>query len=180
MFSWISKIFKPNKNARWGSLVQPSATISEDSSIGAHTYIGFNSFITKTSIGRYCSIANNVAIGHGEHDVDALSTSSIFYENAYAQLTEKDCTIGNDVWIGVNATIRRGITIGDGAVIGANAFVNKDVPPFAIVGGVPAKLIRFRFTENQQQMLVNSGWWNKEPGEAKKILEALEANPQFK
>lgn len=168
-----------NPNARRGPLVKPSAVISDDSEIGAHTYIGFNCFITKAKIGRYCSIANNVAIGNGEHLPGRISTSSIFYDNPYQVLTAGDCIIGNDVWIGVNATIRRGITIGDGAIIGANAFVNKDVAPYTIVGGVPARLIRERFSAAQAAMISASQWWLQEPEAARKIIEQLEKDPLF-
>ena len=73
---------------------------------------------------------------------------------------DKPCIIGNDVWIGCNATILRGVTIGDGAIVAANAFVNKDVPPYAIVGGVPAKVLKYRFSENIITKLLHLKWWD--------------------
>ena len=72
----------------------------------------------------------------------------------------KPCTIGNDVWIGCNATILRGVKVGDGAVIGANSLVNRDVPPYAIVGGVPARIIRYRFDERVVEQLLRIRWWD--------------------
>jgi hypothetical protein len=71
--------------------------------------------------------------------------------------------VGNDVWIGRQVTIRRGVTVGHGAIIGANSFVNKDVPPYAIVGGLPAKLIRYRFSEDVIARLLDLNWWELTP-----------------
>ena len=164
----IRKIFYKNKIK-----VMSSAYISKDSVIGDYTYIGFNTFITKTVIGRYCSIANNVSIGHGEHSIEEIATSSLFYLNAYETLTKNDCKIGNDVWIGVGATIRRGVTIGDGAIIGANSFVNKDVKSFSVVGGVPAKFLKMRFSEKQIEIIHYSKWWLHDKTEARLIIEEL-------
>src|ERR1700751_1019209 len=129
----IKKLFRLGSESSEPQIMKRSY-VSKDSQIGAYTYIGFNTFISKSKIGRYCSIANNVSIGNGEHLLQNVSTSSLFYDNPYDVLTSGECEIGNDVWIGVGCTIRRGVKIGNGAVLGANAFVNKDVPPFAVVG----------------------------------------------
>lgn len=155
--------------------IQQGSNISEDTQIGEFSYVGFNCTITKSNIGRYCSFANNVSIGIGEHRLDRISTSSIFYENPYEVLTEKNCTIGNDVWIGTNSVIRRGVTIGDGAVIGANSFVNKDVPDFAICAGSPARVIKYRFDEKAIEAVKDSKWWELDIAEAKRMIENLEA-----
>ena len=124
--------------------IMHNSILSGSNQIGDYTYIGFNCIITQSTIGRYCSIANNVSIGIGEHKINRVSTSSLFYENPFETLTQGECIIGNDVWIGSNAVIRRGVKVGNGAIIGANSFVNKDVNDFEIVGGVPAKLIRMK------------------------------------
>ncbi|WP_293783992.1 CatB-related O-acetyltransferase [uncultured Pedobacter sp.] len=153
-----------------------NTVISDDSEIGEFTYIGFNCFLTKATVGRYCSIANNVSIGMGEHLIDEVSTSSLFYNNAYETLTLKHCTIGNDVWIGVNAVIRRGVVIGNGAIIGANSFVNKDVPAYSIVGGIPAKKLKSRFTCDVIDKIEQSKWWLHDLEEAKQIIEKLKIN----
>ncbi|MDD2495379.1 MAG: CatB-related O-acetyltransferase [Tissierellia bacterium] len=88
-------------------------------------------------------------------------------------LTTKECIIGNDVWIGSGAIVLRGTRIGDGAVIGANAVVTKDVPPYSIVVGIPAKIIKNRFSDKIITLLINSKWWNYSPIEAKEIINRL-------
>lgn len=150
------------------------AYVSEDCSIGSYSFIGFNSLISKSTIGRFCSIASNVNIGHGEHPINQISTSGFFIDNSYEVLTAKDCIIEHDVWIGTGSTIRRGVTIGTGAIIGANSFVNKNVPPYAIVVGSPAKIIKYRFEENKIKKILDSKWWEMELEDAKRIISELE------
>ena len=146
------------------------------SSIGKYCYIGKNCFITKANIGNYCSIANNVSIGQGEHCTSRISTSSLFYEDTYEVLTSKDCTIENDVWIGVDAIILRGVLIGNGAIIGANSVVTKNVPPFAIVVGSPAAIIRYRFNNTQIGKILKSKWWDLDLKMARKEIGKLEVD----
>lgn len=170
IFSYISKTSQ-FKNVK----INNGSFVDGNSSIGEYSYIGHNCFITKAQIGRYCSIANNVTIGAGEHDLTNISTSSLFYKNnAYDELTKLPLQIGNDVWIGVDSIIRRGISIGDGAVVGANSFVNKDVPDFAIVAGTPARIIGYRFSEKKRKKIKNTNWWLYPIDEAKKIISDLE------
>lgn len=153
--------------------IQKGCIISPDSIIGKYTYIGFNTNITKSVIGNYCSIASLVSIGDGEHPLDDISTNSIFYEQSYATLTQKDCIIGNDVWIGTQSVIRRGVKIGDGAVVGANSFVNKDVPDFAVVAGSPARIIKYRFVEKIRSVIKESKWWELDIEYARKKIIKL-------
>jgi virginiamycin A acetyltransferase len=171
--------FNPNKGKFLNVEIMSSTLLSGKNEIGEYTYIGFNGLITKSKIGRYCSIANNVSIGIGEHKLNRVSTNSIFYTNPWETLTEKECVIGNDVWIGTNVVIRRGVTIGDGAIIGANSFVNKDVKSFEIVAGTPAKFIRMRFSDEAIAYVQKSNWWNKDLNEAKLLIQELEQTGLF-
>jgi acetyltransferase-like isoleucine patch superfamily enzyme len=160
-----------------GSVVYAFSKV-KNSQIGKNTYISYFNNINNCNIGSYCSIAMGVKIGLGKHPQTLLSTSPIFYSpiNALKQsLSERNffsefqpVQIGNDVLIGVNAIILDGIKIGDGAIIGANSVVTKDVPPYAIVAGSPAKIIRFRFNESIIKSLLEIKWWNKDPGIIKK------------
>lgn len=159
--------------------IMHNSILSGDNQIGDYTYIGFNCIITQSVVGRYCSIANNVSIGIGEHTINRVSTSSLFYENPFETLTQGECIIGNDVWIGSNAVIRRGVKIGNGAIIGANSFVNRDVNDFEIVGGLPAKLIKKRFDENTIKLIKESNWWDFDIESARLKINELEQNNVF-
>ena len=134
--------------------------------------------IFKCTIGKYCSISYGVTIGPPEHNYKLLSTHPFIYRSKYdifednkdieLSRLQENLVIGNDVWIGCNSVIARGITIGDGAVIGANSFVNKDVPPYAIVGGSPAKILKYRFSDEIIGILKDIKWWNLPPKTIKK------------
>lgn len=152
------------------SSVMKGTIVDSESAIGSYCYIGRNCNITKSNVGSYSSIANNVSIGQGEHDLELISTNSLFYCNAFEQLTMEECCLAEDVWVGTDAVIRRGVKIGRGAVIGANSVVTKDVPPYAIFAGVPAKLIRFRFSLEKIANIEKSEWWKCTPSEAKIIF----------
>src|SRR5574344_780567 len=137
--------------------------------VGKYTYWGKNLIIEdrETVIGSFTSISNDVTIGPSEHPLNMLSTSPYFYlipglkkeiKNPIRNTTP--CYIGNDVWIGNKAFIKDGVKVGDGAVVAAGAVVVKDVPPYAIVGGVPARIIKYRFDEDTIKELLEIKWWN--------------------
>lgn len=179
----LKKIIRNRRNLRGikceveiGTSFGKNCLIDSQSSVGPYTSINNYSMVTKSKIGNYCSIGNFVTIGPGEHDLSQISTSSIFYKNAYNELTKKKCVIGNDVWIGNFALIRRGVTVGDGAVIGAHAVVTKDVPPFTVVAGVPAEIKRFRFDDSIIKCITESKWWEHPPQEAARKIEQLTTN----
>ena len=137
--------------------------------IGAYSYINNGGYLRdNVFIGRFCSIGRRVTIGAGMHNMYGLSThplikgsaSSPFYEPEQNVNPRKGFTIiESDVWIGDGVVITPGVTIGQGAIIGANSVVTKDVAPYSIVGGVPAKLIRQRFPENIIRQLLASEWF---------------------
>ena len=157
------------------SIIHPNVHLLENSivnnsEIHSYTYLGKNCLIQNASIGKFCSIANEVFIGLGKHPMDLFSTAPLFYRKdntLHIDLINRDLNfdeygkiaIGNDVWIGARVIVMDGITIGDGAIIAANAVVVKNVPPYAVVGGVPAKIIKYRFPENKIEELLKQKWW---------------------
>ena len=141
-------------------------------SIDDYTYVAPRTQIGSAVIGKYCSIGPDVKIGLGMHPSrDMVSTHPAFFSKQNASTityAENNCfqetiavSIENDVWIGANALIKDGVHIGNGAIIGASALVVKNVEPYSIVGGVPAKLIRYRFTKEEIAFLQNNQWWDK-------------------
>ena len=147
-------------------------TILSNAKLGDYSYIGSCCKIYNTIFGKFCCIAPEVIIGgFPKHPLDKKSTYPGFYqkiptyfgvvpEYTFDLKEHNEVKIGNDVWIGTRAMILDGITIGDGAVIGAGAVVTKNVPPYAIVGGVPAKIIKYRFSQDKINELLASQWWN--------------------
>lgn len=143
--------------------------------IGKYSYFGgkFSIADKRTTIGTFCSIGQDVKIGTSSHPIDFLSTHPFQYmkSDLFSKKGEvfkiipfngelKPIHIGHDVWIGTNVVIIDGVNVGSGAIIGAGAVVTKDVPPYAIVGGVPAKIIRYRFDEETIQDLLKLKWWD--------------------
>lgn len=137
-----------------------------DSCIGDFSYTGINTIINFAKIGRFCSIARNVDIGGMDHDMDYVSTIPRFrIEQALCgskPVAPKmaHCSIGNDVWIATGAIVLNKANIGDGAIIGAGAVVTKDIPPYAIAVGVPAKVIGYRCSSELMEELIELQWWN--------------------
>jgi acetyltransferase-like isoleucine patch superfamily enzyme len=167
---YLSLVLKSN--------IEPNVCVESNalvlgSSLGAFTYVSMKTLILQAFIGKFCSIGPNCLLGWGIHpSQDFVSTHPIFYSTkAQAGITfadrdyfeeRKPIKIGNDVFIGANVIVLDGVTIGDGAIIAAGAVVTKNVPPYSIYGGVPAKLIRYRFEQETIEFLVNFQWWNKD------------------
>ena len=140
-----------------------------DVSMGRYSYCGYGCRITDCEIGAFCSIAEKVAIGGAEHPIDAVSTSPVFHagRNAFRRNFSQRpydrgarTFIGNDVWIGHGAIIKAGVTIGDGSVVGAGSVITKNVPPYSIWAGAPAREIRKRFDQRTIDALLELRWWN--------------------
>lgn len=135
--------------------------------IDKNTYINQNTKVFSGVIGKFCSIGYNVQIGPFEHPTHFVGTQVYIseYENPGKgnwNSVSKPPVIKNDVWIGSNAIILQGVTIENGAIIAAGAVVTKDVPAYAIVGGVPAKIIKYRFDEEMRKKIETTEWWNKD------------------
>ena len=168
LFSIISANAKVDKTAYIYRGVKAKNAV-----IGEHSYIAANTDIENAEIGKFCSIADHCRIGMSGHSLQCISTSPIFTQKLNAlqekwvendvfdyKGIEERVYLGNDVWVGSHVLINGGVRIGDGAVIAAGAVVTKDVPPYAVVGGVPAKVIKYRFSEDVIKCLEELQWWN--------------------
>ena len=163
-------------------LAEPAVNLTEVELLGT-IHVGFGSYMRQglvrshCVIGRYCSIGRGVSIGSGHTDLLSTSTSSWFPEptTSTLPLASRDpkirTLIGHDVWIGDAAKILSGVTIGTGAVIGTSAVVTKDVEPYSILVGIPAKKLRYRFSPEIIEKLLDSKWWTYEPGFLKSIYD---------
>lgn len=146
--------------------------------LGRLSYVGYNSILMHCKVGRYCCIGPQVSIAWGNHPTSMyVSTHPVFFSNrkycgknycknpsfqetSYADENEKYIVdIGNDVWIGQRVLLLNGVKIGDGAIVAAGAVVTKDVPPYAVVAGVPAKVVKYRFEDSQIEKLLRIKWW---------------------
>ena len=153
-----------------------------DVSLGRHSYVNSHSWLSGSNIGNFTSIGRHVKIGGLGNHKRTLSTHPSFYDahppgysfcidnsfHAYAPVN-----IGNDVWIGDGAVVMDGVTVGDGAIISAGALVHKNVPPYAIVGGNPMQIIKYRFLDAEISKLLAVKWWDKPDEEIELIKEKI-------
>lgn len=175
-YLWAKILKKIRGSAIKNSQIDPTSKVESGSNIvntnmDKHSFCGYNCEITNANIGSFCSIANGVIIGGGMHPIHWVSTSPVFYEgrdsvktkfSTHAREEVKKTNIGHDVWIGQNVLIKQGVKIGTGAVIGMGSVVTRDVAPYSIVVGIPAREIKKRFDDNVIKELLNSEWWNLE------------------
>ncbi|EHK2407012.1 CatB-related O-acetyltransferase [Clostridium perfringens] len=152
------------------------------------SYTGNNCSIIDAEIGKYCSIASYCCIGGGKHPINWVSTSPVFYNNknslnrnSYKKEFADSNTvkIGNDVWIGEKVFIKSGISIGNGAIIGANSVVTKNVPDYAVVAGCPAKIIKYRFSEEIIDELLKIKWWDIDDDILKNYIDCFDNVSKF-
>ncbi len=184
------KVIFDNASFEGYSTIGNSSNLS-NSQIGIMSYIGNDCDLNHCIIGRYCSIADRVRVLAGKHPTHTfVSTHPAFYstdyqysfvhKQAYEEHNYLDSDkktklmIGNDVWIGSDVLLLEGIKVGDGAIIAAGACVVKDVEPYSIIGGVPAKKIKMRFTNVEISRLLENKWWNWTQKEIKDNIDSFQ------
>lgn len=170
------------------SKVEARSTVI-NSKMGIYSYAGYGCIILYSTIGSFCSISDDVSIGLGNHPINWATTSPAFYYGRDSIPKDLACKrfdhdvattkIGSDVWIGKRAILREGISIGSGAIIGMGAIVTKDIPPYAIAVGVPARVIGYRFDERTRSKLLATKWWDLPKDQIKKLAEFIDNVEQF-
>lgn len=149
---------------------------------GRYSYTGYYTICNDTTIGSFCSISYGVDIGGGTHNYNRLTTYPIYRElnsgvEDWFNSVPEPCIIGNDVWVGAEATIIGGVKVQTGAVIGAGSVVTHDVAPYAIVAGVPAKTIKYRFSDEIISDLLETRWWDLPSDVLKNNFNLLDTAP---
>ncbi len=159
------------------SKVESGSTLYH-SKVDRHSFCGYDCSILNCEIGSFCSIGNRVSIGGVAHPADFVSTSPVFLSHKdsvkakfarHPFLPELKTRIGNDVWIGEGVFVKAGVQIGHGAIVGMGSVVTKDVPPYAIVAGNPARLIRMRFEDPVIAALMKMAWWDLPEAELRRV-----------
>jgi len=159
------------------SKVESGSTVVR-SRFDRHSFCGYDCTVVDCDVGAFCSIAGSVTIGGARHPMEYVSTSPVFLAHRDSVKTKFSkhpyrwrvrTTIGNDVWIGEKALIKAGVTIGHGAVVGMGSIVTKNVEPYAIVAGNPARVVRMRFSKEVMEGLLKLQWWNLPDDELRRL-----------
>ena len=160
-----------------------------NSVIGRYNNIGYDNELNNVEIGNFCSFSDHVFIGGDEHPLEWVSTSPVFESVKHSGPSRKFANfdvpksrrtiIGHDVWIAHGVCIKAGVKVGTGAAIGTGAVVTKDIPPYAIVAGVPAKIIRYRFDEETINGLLESKWWNLNEDQLSVVAKYIKEPQKF-
>lgn len=171
------------RDSKLGKWIEVGArTVIFESEMDDYSYVVQDSQIAYSTIGKFCSIASHARLNPGNHPLDRPALNHFTYRAAQFDLGEDDdgffdwrraspVSLGHDVWIGHGATVMPGVSIGTGAAIGSGAVVTKDIPPFAVAVGVPARPIRSRFADEVTQDLMEIAWWDWSHDELKKALQ---------
>lgn len=160
-----------------GTIVKRGAVVTR-SAVGRGCYIGRGAQIVAAEISDWCSIAAGAQVGPNEHVIDAPTTCEYLYTGGHPTdrldaLNAGRTRVGPDVWIGSNAVVLRGREVGTGAIVAAGAVVTADVPPYAIVAGVPARVLRHRFDEPTIRRLLDSLWWTRDASEIRGAMTSI-------
>lgn len=180
----VSRLLKKARgSAIADSDIHPTSKVESGSTIirtrfQRHSFCGYDCTFVDCEVGAFCSIASKVTVGGSRHPMEYVSTSPVFLSHRDSVKTKfsrhpyvwrAQTTIGHDVWIGENVLIKGGVSIGHGAVIGMGSVVTRDVAPYAIVGGNPARLIRMRFAPEIVEALLKMAWWNLPDEELRRL-----------